>query len=148
MARWCYKVKEIWVNTGTGNGWLPVGTKPLHGPMSTLSSERSNRIHLWGYFDGLVHDCSGSSALAMESPQSCTKPSNNGPYPTGNNPHIAQRWARCVDFTFNFKYLTITHSVRNVLVYFFSGHTLNTVNVSSTCIVRSSPVNSSLWDNS
>ena len=27
------------------------------------------------YFDGLVQDCSNSSALAMELPQSCTKPS-------------------------------------------------------------------------
>ena len=27
------------------------------------------------YIDGLVQDCSNSSALAMELPQSCTKPS-------------------------------------------------------------------------
>ena len=27
-------------------------------------------------FDGLVHDCSNSSALAMELLQSCTKPTN------------------------------------------------------------------------
>ena len=32
-------------------------------------------VFIWLYFDGLVHDCSNSSALAMEFLQSCTKPS-------------------------------------------------------------------------
>ena len=29
----------------------------------------------WGYIDGLVQDCTNSSALAMELLQSCTQPS-------------------------------------------------------------------------
>ena len=30
-----YMVTEIWVNTGTGNGLLPDGTKPLSDPLLT-----------------------------------------------------------------------------------------------------------------
>ena len=32
---------------------------------------------LWGHMDSLVQDCGHSSALAMELPQSCSKPSDN-----------------------------------------------------------------------
>ena len=32
-------------------------------------------MHWWDYVDGLVHDCSISSALPMEILQFCTKPS-------------------------------------------------------------------------
>ena len=31
-------------------------------------------IYIMNYIDGLVHDCSNSSANALELPQSCTKP--------------------------------------------------------------------------
>ena len=33
------------------------------------------KIDVWNHFDGLVQDCSNSSALAMELLLSCTKPS-------------------------------------------------------------------------
>ena len=36
---------------------------------------RTLRILYMGYIDGLVQDCSNSSALALELLQSCTKPS-------------------------------------------------------------------------
>ena len=33
VARWCYMLTLLWVNIGSGNGFLPEGTKPLHEPM-------------------------------------------------------------------------------------------------------------------
>ena len=39
------------------------------------NSSRLTGVHCDFYFDGLVQDCSNSSALAMELLQSCTKPS-------------------------------------------------------------------------
>ena len=40
------------------------------------NSSRLTGVHCDFYFDGLVQDCSNSSALAVELLQSCTKPSN------------------------------------------------------------------------
>ena len=34
-ALWHHMATEIWVNTGSGNGLLPDGTKPLPEPMLT-----------------------------------------------------------------------------------------------------------------
>ena len=44
---WHHMATEIWVNTGSGNGLLPDGTKPLPEPMLTdWSSVKSSDIHI------------------------------------------------------------------------------------------------------
>ena len=35
IALWYHMATYIWVNNGSGNGLLPVGTKPLPEPMLT-----------------------------------------------------------------------------------------------------------------
>ena len=47
--------------------WRQKGDKPLSEPMMALFTD--------AHIDGLVQDCSNSSALAVELLQSCTKPS-------------------------------------------------------------------------
>ena len=44
----------IWVNIGSGNGWLPDGTKPLPEPMLDLSSEGFCGILLRTISQGLL----------------------------------------------------------------------------------------------
>ena len=57
------------------------GDKPLSEPIVIKYVTRTQRNKMIQYFpaafhiDGLVQDCSNSSALAMELLQSCTKPS-------------------------------------------------------------------------
>ena len=52
--------------------WRRPGDKPLSDPVMV---SLLTHICVTRHVDGLVHDCSNSSALAMELLQSCTKPS-------------------------------------------------------------------------
>ena len=54
--------------------WGTAGMWPLANSLTNIHT-RHKTSDIWQYIYGLVHDCSNSSALAMELLQSCTKPS-------------------------------------------------------------------------
>ena len=47
VSQWRHMATKIWVNTGSGNGLLPDGTKPLPEPMLTYHQQRTATF-IWG----------------------------------------------------------------------------------------------------
>ena len=69
---------KVWHDWGT---IIKVKTKRIlarcqYGPLRPVSTSNKRQLIVakWCHIDGLVQDCSNSSALAMELLQSCTKP--------------------------------------------------------------------------
>ena len=85
-AGWAFQVVLLWnahyfnsvfffystsnLISNTGNSQLHSCQIYPNGPVPSMKPEQNG-----GHFNGLVQDCSNSSALAMELLQSCTKPS-------------------------------------------------------------------------